>query len=416
MRKSPRPAARYPSSAAPQSGVTTQDGSVARGPHPRRRVRQAVKNQERRENFASHPVLRLRLIQLAVSGERRVSGATHRSRRDSLTMRSCISAPVATGERRTFAPRGAYTKHHTITSRRHLVSFTFQSARGFAILALAAANFVPGRAHAPAAHRMPGLSFRVSASTKIYPGDTPRGQDDEVMRGRGVAAKTTRASSSSRYTPAPQGVTTDDFLIALDSGKVVRAAHQQPALHVGQRHVRRTGRRRARPRAWAAAVAVGRGAPAERRAVAAAPAAVAAAAAAAVDAAAAADRRAVAAPGRARTWRARTRRCRRSGFLSQLELLDVNFKIEKLGAGDAIDGRPTQHYRITTRLSRGLGRPGLPRARRDRDLDDAAADARFRIRSSRSSSPISRPTDRSSSTRSSCARSARRSRARRSRS
>ena len=36
------------------------------------------------------------------------------------------------------------------------------------------------------------------------------------------------------------------------------------------------------------------------------------------------------------------------GFLSQLELLDVGFTLEKLGAGEAIDGRPTQHYRVTT--------------------------------------------------------------------
>jgi hypothetical protein len=34
--------------------------------------------------------------------------------------------------------------------------------------------------------------------------------------------------------------------------------------------------------------------------------------------------------------------------LNQLELLDVNFKLEKLGAGDPIDSRPTQHYRVTT--------------------------------------------------------------------
>ena len=33
----------------------------------------------------------------------------------------------------------------------------------------------------------PGVSFRISTSTKVYPGDTPRAQDDEVMRGRGVA-------------------------------------------------------------------------------------------------------------------------------------------------------------------------------------------------------------------------------------
>ena len=37
-----------------------------------------------------------------------------------------------------------------------------------------------------------------------------------------------------------------------------------------------------------------------------------------------------------------------AGFLDQLDLLDVNFKIEKLGAGDVIDTRPTQRYRITT--------------------------------------------------------------------
>ena len=29
---------------------------------------------------------------------------------------------------------------------------------------------------------VPGLAFRVSSSTKVYGGDTPRGQDDEVMR------------------------------------------------------------------------------------------------------------------------------------------------------------------------------------------------------------------------------------------
>jgi len=29
-------------------------------------------------------------------------------------------------------------------------------------------------------------------------------------------------------------------------------------------------------------------------------------------------------------------------------LLDVNFKIEKLGAGEPIEGHPTQHYKITS--------------------------------------------------------------------
>ena len=36
------------------------------------------------------------------------------------------------------------------------------------------------------------------------------------------------------------------------------------------------------------------------------------------------------------------------GFLNQINLLDVSFKVEKLGADSAIDGRPTQHYRITS--------------------------------------------------------------------
>jgi len=40
------------------------------------------------------------------------------------------------------------------------------------------AGFTPFRRFAP------GLSFRLSSQVQIYPGDTPRGQDDEVMRGR----------------------------------------------------------------------------------------------------------------------------------------------------------------------------------------------------------------------------------------
>ena len=56
--------------------------------------------------------------------------------------------------------------------------------------------------------------------TRIYPGDTPRGQDDEVMRGRGIAANNHSRIEFLAYTPAPQGLTTDDFLVAVDSGKV----------------------------------------------------------------------------------------------------------------------------------------------------------------------------------------------------
>src|SRR6185295_14293607 len=36
-----------------------------------------------------------------------------------------------------------------------------------------------------------------------------------------------------------------------------------------------------------------------------------------------------------------------NGLLDQLQLLDVNFKVEKLGE-EQLDGRATQHYRITS--------------------------------------------------------------------
>ena len=76
---------------------------------------------------------------------------------------------------------------------------------------------------------VPGLAFRVSSSTKVYGGDTPRGQDDEVMRGRGVAANNHSRIEFLAFTPAPQGVTTDDYVIAVDSGKafVLHANSQQ---------------------------------------------------------------------------------------------------------------------------------------------------------------------------------------------
>src|SRR6478672_11050719 len=74
-------------------------------------------------------------------------------------------------------------------------------------------------AAAPPLRFDPGLSFKVSASTRVFGGDTPRGQDDEVMRGRGIAANNHSRIEFLAYTPTPQGLTTDDFLIAVDSGR-----------------------------------------------------------------------------------------------------------------------------------------------------------------------------------------------------
>ena len=88
---------------------------------------------------------------------------------------------------------------------------------GFWILGLA--SLIGTVAATPVGRLMPGVSFRVSASTRVFAGDTPRGQDDEVMRGRGVAANNRARIEFLAFTPAPAGVTTDDFVIAGDSGK-----------------------------------------------------------------------------------------------------------------------------------------------------------------------------------------------------
>ena len=70
----------------------------------------------------------------------------------------------------------------------------------------------------------PGVSFRISASTKVYAGDTPSAQDDEVMRGRGVAVNGRARIEFLTFTPAPSGLTTDDFLVAADSGRTSQSS------------------------------------------------------------------------------------------------------------------------------------------------------------------------------------------------
>jgi hypothetical protein len=181
----------------------------------------------------------------------------------------------------------------------------------------------------------PGLSFRVSASTRIYPGDTPRAQDDEVMRGRGVAVNDHSRIEFLAFTPTPQGVTTDDFLVALDSGRVfVQHARDQSVTAANDVF------------GGPAVVALGRVMGGGRGGF----------ARGGGDAAGGGGNRAArgggfgrgpGGPG-ARGGRGRGRAALGQGFLDQLQLLNVDFKLEKLGAGDALDGRPTQHYRVTT--------------------------------------------------------------------
>jgi hypothetical protein len=187
----------------------------------------------------------------------------------------------------------------------------------------------------------PGVSFRISSSTKIYGGDAPRGQDDEVMRGRGVAADNKARVEFLAFTPAPQGMTTDDFVIALDSGKafVLHNAAQRftPAENLfggpGIVALSRTmggrggfpgfgGGDRGGGGGGGGGGAAGRG-----------------------------GRGGGGGPpgGGARGTRGGRGRGRggMNGLIDQLEILNVNFTVEKLGE-EQFDGRATQHIRITT--------------------------------------------------------------------
>jgi hypothetical protein len=229
-------------------------------------------------------------------------------------------------------------------------SFSRRASRvGFVLVGAAAlfgslAGFTSFRRFAP------GLSFRVSSQVRIYPGDTPRGQDDEVIRGRGIALNNRSRIEFLAYTPLPPNVTTDDYLVALDSGKVFLN-------HSGSQTFAPANDTFGGP----AVVAMGRVLGGGRGGRGGAPGAAGGDANGGGGGGGGAGRAGGrggfggrggggggggggGAPGRGR---GRGRGSVGQGFLTQISLLDVSFKVEKLGADSAIEGRPTQHYRIT---------------------------------------------------------------------
>ena len=153
------------------------------------------------------------------------------------------------------------------------------------------------------------------------------------MRGRGIALNNHSRIEFLAYTPTPQGVTTDDFLIGLDSGKVfVQHAKDQsvtpendvfggPAV-VALGRVMGGGGRGGFARGGDAGGGNrgARGGGFNRGG----------------------------GGGGGRGFRGRGRGGLGQGFLNQIQLLNVDFKLEKLGAGEVMDARPTQHYRVTT--------------------------------------------------------------------
>jgi hypothetical protein len=210
----------------------------------------------------------------------------------------------------------------------------------------------------------PGVSFRISTSTKVYPGDTPRAQNDEVMRGRGVAVNGRARIEFLTFTPAPPGVTTDDFLIAADSGHsfILHSATQRftPADDMfGGPAVIALGRVMGGGRggfgggggpggdAGSAGGAFGGGDRGGRG-----------------GGAARGGRGGRGGGGGGGARAGRGGRGRRggvgAGFLSQVDLIDVTFKLENLGEGEAIDGKPTQRVRITADYRILWGDQSLP--------------------------------------------------------
>lgn len=158
------------------------------------------------------------------------------------------------------------------------------------------------------------------------------------MRGRGVAVGNHSRIEFLAFTPVPQGMTTDDFLIGLDSGKVfVKHAagtdNFTPANDVfGGPAVIALGRVMGGGGGRGAGGPPGGGGGG--------------------GGGAARGGRGGGAPGGGGARGGRGGRGARgglgAGFLSQLELLTVTFKIDKLGAGDPVDGHPTQRYTITS--------------------------------------------------------------------
>lgn len=183
-------------------------------------------------------------------------------------------------------------------------------------------------AAAPHDYLAPGVSFRINASTKIYAGDVPGGQDDEVMRGRGVAVNNRSRIEFLVYTPAPANLTTDDYVFGADSGKAF-------IFHSGSQTYQPANDMFGGPAVVALSRVLGGGGRGFRGG-------------GPPGGGARGNRGGGGGGFGGRGARGGRGRGGLGGFLNQIQMLNVEFKLEKLGAGDAIDGHPTQHYRVTT--------------------------------------------------------------------
>jgi hypothetical protein len=192
----------------------------------------------------------------------------------------------------------------------------------------------------PFARATPGLSFRISSSTRLSMGENAggTGQDNEIMRGRGVAIGNRMRIELLAMSPLPDGVTLNDFIFALDSGRVV-------VLHSNNQTVTPANDLFGGP----AIVALARGGGGGRGFGDGGP------GGGGGGGRAAGGRGDRGGGGGGGIGGGRAGRGGRGpgrgfgrGILGQIQLRDVNFTIEKLGAGEQIDGRDTKHYRVTS--------------------------------------------------------------------
>ena len=189
----------------------------------------------------------------------------------------------------------------------------------------------------PFASVTPGVSFRISSSTRMSMGQGPGGgQDNEIMRGRGLATGNRVRIELLAMSPLPQGVTLNDFIFALDSGRVV-------VLHTNNQTATPANDLFGGPAIVALARGGGGGAFAGGEA----------------GGGGGGGGRAFGGrgdrggggggpPGGGRGGRGGRGRGLGRGILGQIQLRDVTFNIEKLGGGEQIEGRDTKHYRITS--------------------------------------------------------------------
>jgi hypothetical protein len=198
-----------------------------------------------------------------------------------------------------------------------------------------------GAAARPAEPFVPGYTFRISSAVRISVGNLPRNQDDEVMRGRGIAAQGRSRIEFLAYSPLPSNVTTNDYLIAADSGKVYidHSASQTitpandmfggPAVVTLSRVLSGLGRGGGAADGGGGGGRGGFGGGGRRGGGGGGP------------------------GGRGRG------RGGLGGLLNQVQILNVGFKLDKLGA-DTVDGHPAQHYRVTTDYRVVWGEQGFP--------------------------------------------------------